>query len=465
MQPTVSFTLGILLATSPIPAQPHPATHPATHPAGAQFRSLFDGHSLEGWTTRGGRYDGKAVWRVEDGAIVGREGPNHAGGLLYTKGYYRSFQLSLETWIDYPFDSGIFLNMVPRGVPANEGGGRGYQVTLDYRPNGEIGGIYADGWLMHNSTAKAAFRRGEWNRVDVRCTGTTPRIEVWLNGKKITDFEHTNPKGFAVEGRIGLQVHGNRNDPGKPRARFRNIRLRELPLFDRAVFRVDDQGQLHALGTSSFQRLFDGKSLAGWEPVGAKPEGFVTANGVLAFRRTGGGGYLRTTRDFRDFDLRLDFKIADMANSGVFLRAARDGSNPAYSGCEIQILDDHNWERVTKTKLKPYQFAGGLYGSVAAGKPGGRDALRPNGRWNTYRIRYRGSRIRVELNGHELYDVDTHKVPGKPFAKRAKRGFIGLQRHAPEQVHGEFYAWFRNIWLRPIHATASQPEGKKRRKL
>ena len=33
-------------------------------------------------------------------------------------------------------------------------GGKGSQVTLDYRPNGEIAGVYADGWLLHNPKIK-----------------------------------------------------------------------------------------------------------------------------------------------------------------------------------------------------------------------------------------------------------------------------------------------------------------------
>ena len=41
-----------------------------------------------------------------------------------------------------------------------------------------------------------------------------------------------------------------------------------------------------------------------------------------------------------------------MANSGLFLRGNRAGGNPAYSGCEIQILDDHNWEKVSEKALR-----------------------------------------------------------------------------------------------------------------
>ena len=79
----------------------------------------------------------------------------------------------------------------------------------------------------------------------------------------------------------------------------------------------------------------------------------------------------------------------------------------------------------------------------------------PLGAWNTFEVRYQDSQLRVVLNGHELYDVDTHEVPvpkgQKPFAERLAKGFIGLQRHAPKQAKGD-YAFFRNILIRPLGA-------------
>ncbi len=175
-------------------------------------------------------------------------------------------------------------------------------------------------------------------------------------------------------------------------------------------------------------------------------------DGVLEFLVQGESPHLATKDDFQDFQLRMDFKIARRANSGLFLRSARDGSNPAYSGCEIQILDDLHWEEDTQTKLEPYQFTGGLYGSVPPGK---RDALKPLGEWNTYDITFHGSRVVTYLNGALLYDVDTRDVhvPAEslPFAERAKKGFIGLQRHGPAgTIEGDAYAWFRNIFVREL---------------
>ena len=421
------------------------------------MQDLFDGTTLDGWITEGGRYDGNASWTVEEGTITGREGPNSAGGLIYTAAQYQDFELELDAWITYPFDSGVFLHMLPPALAVEAGGGKGPQITLDYRPDGEVGGIYADGYYFHNPDGKAKWRRDEWNHLRVLCVGEPMHLVFWMNGELITDYTLPLSGGaFAKTGHIGLQVHGARSEPEDSVVRFKNIRVRE---YERGAgdFWTQATGGALALtraGTAAgWRALFDGESLAGWTGAG-DGSGYAVRDGEIAFLKEGSSPHLMTDEDFGDFDLRLDFKIARMANSGLFLRAARDGSNPAYSGCEIQILDNFNWESVTNSKLAPYQFCGGLYGSVP---PGIQDALRPLGEWNTYRVSYHGSRIQTQLNGQLLYDVDTREVEGQPpFAERAARGFIGLQRHAPDQVEGEAYAWFRNLYVRPVTAATTK---------
>lgn len=221
----------------------------------------------------------------------------------------------------------------------------------------------------------------------------------------------------------------------------------DLEAFAEAMgaFEGSGDGTLAPRAGSGWLALFAGDPGA-WEVVGS-PAGVALENGVLTFSAAGGDGYVRTTEDFEDFRLRLDFKIARMANSGVFLRGARDGSDPAYSGCELQILDDFNWEQVTERALEPFQLTGGLYGSL----PPAEHALHALGLWNTYAIEYQKSRLFVELNGRVLHDLDTLAAPGKPFRERAPRGFIGLQRHAaPRQVGETPYAWFRNVFVQPL---------------
>jgi len=187
--------------------------------------------------------------------------------------------------------------------------------------------------------------------------------------------------------------------------------------------------------------------LAAWQAIDGEgdahhPTDYTVQDGVLQIPATPPAGYLRTRQDFQDFDLRLDFRQARMSNSGLFLRGLREstgpdgtrvpGGNPAYSGCEIQLLDDWNWETVTHDTLQDWQFTGSLYGAVAPFRKG---VLRPIGAWNTLEVLARGSRLSCALNGLTLWDVDTATLDvDPPFRRRAASGFIGLQRYAAPDV-------------------------------
>lgn len=408
---------------------------------------MFDGESLSGWKTEGGPYDGKALWSVEDGAIVGREGPGRAGGLLYTEELYSDFEIELDAWITYPFDSGVFARMLA--------GQRGAQVTLDYRPGGEIGGVYSNAWLQHNPVGEAAWKRDEWNRVRVWCAGDPMVLKAWVGGVLVTDFRIPEGAGdFAREGHIGLQVHGGGNAPEDAVVRFRDVRVRRLPEGAGDVFAAAPDGQLSLTAAGEamgWRSLFNGLDLCGWSGAG-DGSGYRVRDGLLELLYEGSSPQIITDADYKDFHLRLDFRTSEMANSGLFLRSARDGSNASYSGCELQILDDFHWEERTQTKLKPYQFTGGLYGARA---PDSKQALRGIGEWNTYDVVYRGTRLTAFLNGRLLHDVDTGELEpeqGAPFAQRAAAGFLGLQRHAPAgKAQGDSFASFRNLFLRELN--------------
>lgn len=65
-------------------------------------KPLFDGQTLNGWKVE----SGKAEYRVEDGAIVGKtvEG---AGNTFLCKGPFRDFVLDLDVKCDPALNSGI----------------------------------------------------------------------------------------------------------------------------------------------------------------------------------------------------------------------------------------------------------------------------------------------------------------------------------------------------------------------
>ncbi|HTF88416.1 MAG TPA: DUF1080 domain-containing protein [Planctomycetota bacterium] len=433
--------IAVLLLAACTSHAPAPRTEQA--PQEPAWRTLFDGRTLDGWVTKGGHYDGNASWTIEDGALTGRVGAAGEGGLIYTAEPYSAFDFSTDVRMDFPFDSGLFLRMAPEG--------RGAQVTLDHRSDGEICAIYSDGFLAHNELAKLKFKKDDWNHVDVRCTGFDMRIVVKLNGEQVMDYQvPRGTPGFTPRGLIGLQVHGDRDDPKSNKVQFKNIRVRERPIFDDPAFASGRDGLLEISSEGAKQgwrSLLSKSDLSDWEMTGPA-DGYVIEKGVLAVPAKDSGD-IHTKEDFRDFKLRLDFKIARMANSGLYLRSGRNSENPSFAGAEVQILDDFNWEAETRSTLLPYQFTGGLYGSV----PAGWKRYRPIGEWNTCEVLYLGSRLAVALNGLVLYDVDVNAVPvgeHPPFSDRPKSGFIGFQRYGAPLVTDPYAAWFRNIFVQTL---------------
>jgi hypothetical protein len=189
--------------------------------------------------------------------------------------------------------------------------------------------------------------------------------------------------------------------------------------------------------SEGFVSLFNGKDLTGWTVnKGGNIKKWGVEGGVL-YVSGSGGGWLMTEKEYGDFDLRLEYKMAKHGNSGVGLRSPLAG-DPAYVGMEIQLIDDANWPG-----LKAWQHTGSIYGVVPAAKI----ANRPLGEWNKMHIVARGPHIFVGLNGSKLVDADLRKYV-KRYAQThpgllRKTGHIGLQSH-DQRVE------FRNLQLKPL---------------
>lgn len=174
-----------------------------------------------------------------------------------------------------------------------------------------------------------------------------------------------------------------------------------------------------------------------------EPGGWVMEKGVL---RALDHANIWTKESFGNFILELEFKVAENANSGVFLRAG--DINDVLSALEIQIHETSD---------------GGKYGMVAAlydAKAPDVDASRPAGEWNRYRITCNDSQLQVVFNEKLVHDIDLndwdepHKNPDgteNKFAKALKdfsrSGPIGLQG-----IHGEEGqpVWFRSLRIKTL---------------
>jgi len=186
-----------------------------------QFTPLFDGKDLTGWKTLQTGHGTGGKWSVVDGAICGTQDPPGNGGILMTEKLYGDYEIRFELNPDWDIDSGFFMRSADDG--------RCYQSTVDYRPGGTVGIIYGEGiggWSSPDPGWGRFYKPNTWNDARIIIEGAIPRIQVWLNGNKVTDYVDTEER-LPAEGRIGLQVHGGGDWQGRM-ARFRNIRIRPI---------------------------------------------------------------------------------------------------------------------------------------------------------------------------------------------------------------------------------------------
>ncbi len=198
---------------------------------------------------------------------------------------------------------------------------------------------------------------------------------------------------------------------------------------------------------AGWKSLFDGKTTSGWrnyrkETVGP---GWTVVDGVLT-RSGDNAGDIITIGEYRNFDLILDWRVAEGGNSGILYRATEEGDYIWQSAPEMQILDD---ERHADGK-SPLTSAGSNFALYAAP----RGAVHPAGQWNTARLLVNGNHVEHWLNGQKLFEYELgsadwnerlakSKFATMPLYGRASEGHIGLQDHG-DKVE------FRNIRIRVV---------------
>lgn len=178
--------------------------------------------------------------------------------------------------------------------------------------------------------------------------------------------------------------------------------------------------------------LFNGKDLSGWEAVGGPADCWEWKDGKVVCKG-GKGGWLCTKEQYGDFELEVEYNCPKDGNSGVFIRAPREG-HTSKLGMEIQILDD---DAEIHKNIKPFQHTASIYGVVAPSKP----AQKKVGEWNTMRIRCKGDQVTVTLNGEKVVDADMSAFPD--LKDRPRKGYIGLQNHGSGLE-------FRNVRLKVL---------------
>ena len=189
--------------------------------------------------------------------------------------------------------------------------------------------------------------------------------------------------------------------------------------------------------------LFDGSSLDHWRGYKSeeRPAGWVIEDGTLC-RKTGGDD-LTTVESFDDFELELEWKVAEASNSGIIYRARLGDGAPYISGLEYQVLEDKHADA-----RSPLTHAGSLY-ALYPTKP---ELCKPTGEWNKTRILVKGNHVEHWLNGEkvvecELWSDDWNQRLAKSKFNGWKQFGKSPQGHIALQDHGD-PVWYRNIRIR-----------------
>lgn len=208
--------------------------------------------------------------------------------------------------------------------------------------------------------------------------------------------------------------------------------------------------------------LFDGKTGEGWRVINKTgfPAGWTVEDGALKCIGSGngeagganGGDILYAPRKFSNFHLKMDWKISEGGNSGIFyLTQEKNNWETFRTAPEMQVLDNDRHPDAMLGK-DGNRMAGSLYDLIPA-KP---QNTKPAGQWNSIEIiSYQGTVVHKQ-NGETVLEyhlwtpewnelVKNSKFPelNPDWANVAKEGYIALQDHGND-------VWYRNIKIRPL---------------
>ena len=432
--------------------------------------SLFNGKDLSGWK----KLNGKAEYHIEGDAIVGVSQLNTPNTFLTTEKYYTDFILEVEVKVHPLLNSGIQIRSNSM-KEYRDGRVHGYQVEIDPSKRAYSGGIYDEarrGWLYplsDNPRGREAFKGGQWNKYHIEAVGN--ELRVWVNGVNTANLvDDMTAKGF-----ICLQVHsiGNKEQAGTE-VRWRNIRIKTENLEDDRWDMDPGTKEINLVANTltdyekrkGWRLLWDGKSSDGW--IGAKwdhfPEkGWTMKDGVLTVESSGGaesrnGGDIITEKQYSDFELKVEFKITEGANSGIkyFVDPELNKKEGSAIGPEFQILDDKKHPDA-KMGVSGNRTVGSLYDLITAknlsvpsrGKP-----FNGIGKWNRAHIIAKDGHVEHWLNGYKVVEYERGTQMWKALVAYSKykkwpsfgekaQGHILLQDHGDE-VH------FRSIKIREL---------------
>ena len=423
----------------------------------AEWQSLFDGKSLNGWRL----INGSASYEVVDGAIVGTTKAGTPNSFLATEKTYGDFVLEFEAKQTVgPTNSGVQFRSQSK-PEVMEGRVYGPQMDLDPSERQWTGGLYDEamtGWWYPGTLnpQPGLYKFNEWNKIRIEAIG--PSMRTWVNGQlSAYVVDPTYKEGF-----IALQVHSiDKPDEVGRKIHWRNLRIKQTSAASPAEANIfvrntipNDLNEVER--KQGWRLLWDGKSDTGWRSANgdAFPSGgWRTKDGELTVTG-GGGGDIVTEETFGAFELQLDFQLTPGANSGIKYYVGDYGGGDAL-GLEYQLLDDER-HADAKQGVDGNRTLASLYDIQPRTRLMTNVGLAPKvGQWQHARIVARpdgsiehwlnGVKVLSYTRGSEDFNRRVAASKFKDIAKfgQLERGRILLQDHGDE-------VRFRSIKIRAL---------------
>jgi hypothetical protein len=370
--------------------------------AAADFVPLFNGKDFTGWRfsdASAAPQQVPAAWRVVNGTIVGQGDP---GTILASQWDYADFEFEFE-WKagSEDFDADLYLhasrlldadpirmtkNLV--GGPQETDRGEGF---YNASATGSIGG----GGSARKPVPQLQKPIGQWNTW--RITAHGPKFTLTCNGQEAWSCTDHVPRS----GYIGFKVFQGSLE-------LRNLRLREM-------------------GFRSLMNMSEWEVYPGYGGRGPLDEHWQR-DGLLWTFKGPGPSIVTKKKDFRNYQLRMEFLFADPnpaeINSGVYLRGVHPWQADIWEhkwGSGLWGVQHVSARMASDGKTQYYPELGKVIRPITR-------MDNPTGQWNYLEIRVEDGVVSTWLNGRPTVDRYPIKEVDPKFPDA---GGVGLQAHAP----------------------------------
>ena len=206
----------------------------------------------------------------------------------------------------------------------------------------------------------------------------------------------------------------------------RRVFLTTATVLPAALRTLDGQSDVE----SGFVSLFDDKTLAGWSVQEGPTSAFRVDDGAIVVDESANfPAWLRSDRQYENFDFRCEFFLKGWMNSGVYLHAPEHGRN-TWVGMKINIF--HQADREPRP-----ESAGSIFPLI----PPRAINVKNRGEWNSLRVLMDWPRLQVWMNDTHIHDLDVETVP--ELRHRLRRGYLGFESLS-------YPIRFRNIRVREL---------------